>query len=143
MRSALQADAKARGLIEGGQSPAEAIAGLRAAEGELGAAARGWLDLVSYRLQNGLDVCELTNIETPALLVTTIRRALASRSPRQLHRFPSPALGARWSISRVRIFASSDGDGLKAANEQCDDGNNVDGDGCSHDCHIEIVIDRT
>ena len=37
---------------------------------------------------------------------------------------------------------SACGDGLKAANEQCDDGNNVDGDGCSHDCHIEIVIDR-
>ena len=36
---------------------------------------------------------------------------------------------------------SACGDGVKAANEQCDDGNNMDGDGCSHDCHVEIVID--
>ena len=36
---------------------------------------------------------------------------------------------------------SACGDGVRAANEQCDDGNNKDGDGCSHDCHIEIIID--
>jgi fibro-slime domain-containing protein len=35
---------------------------------------------------------------------------------------------------------SACGDGVKAANEQCDDGNNKDGDGCSHDCHIEIIV---
>src|SRR5262252_4793788 len=35
---------------------------------------------------------------------------------------------------------SACGDGVKAANEQCDDGNNLDGDGCSHDCHIEIIV---
>jgi len=29
---------------------------------------------------------------------------------------------------------------VKAANEECDDGNNQDGDGCSHDCRAEIVI---
>lgn len=33
---------------------------------------------------------------------------------------------------------SACGDGVRAANEQCDDGNNVDGDGCSHACRIEI-----
>ena len=35
---------------------------------------------------------------------------------------------------------SACGDGVVASTEQCDDGNNVDGDGCSHDCHHEIVI---
>ena len=35
---------------------------------------------------------------------------------------------------------SACGDGVKAADEQCDDGNNVDGDGCSHDCKVEIII---
>ena len=35
---------------------------------------------------------------------------------------------------------SACGDGVKAANEQCDDGNNIDGDGCSHDCKIEIIV---
>jgi pyruvate,water dikinase len=77
LRAALQADPASRGLIGGGRSAADVIAALRTADGELGAAARGWLDLVSHRLQNGLDICELTNIETPELLVTTIRQALA------------------------------------------------------------------
>jgi len=35
---------------------------------------------------------------------------------------------------------SACGDGVKAANEECDDGNNQGGDGCSHDCRAEIVI---
>jgi fibro-slime domain-containing protein len=35
---------------------------------------------------------------------------------------------------------SACGDGVKAANEECDDGNNQDGDGCSRDCRAEIVI---
>jgi len=29
------------------------------------------------------------------------------------------------------------GDGRRTSNEECDDGNNDDGDGCSHDCKIE------
>ena len=29
------------------------------------------------------------------------------------------------------------GDGYKSLNEQCDDGNNLNGDGCSHACTIE------
>jgi fibro-slime domain-containing protein len=35
---------------------------------------------------------------------------------------------------------SACGDGIVASTEQCDDGNNVDNDGCSHDCHHEIII---
>jgi pyruvate,water dikinase len=81
LRTALRADATARGLLDSAKSPGEAIAGLRAAEGELGAAARGWLDMVSYRLQNGLDFCEPTNAEAPEILLTTIRRALDGAAP--------------------------------------------------------------
>jgi len=76
LRAALGSDANARALLDDAKSPAEAIATLRGADGELGAAARTWLDLVSCRLQNGLDICELTNGEMPELLLTTIRRAL-------------------------------------------------------------------
>jgi fibro-slime domain-containing protein len=36
---------------------------------------------------------------------------------------------------------SACGDGVVASTEQCDDGNTVDGDGCSHDCRRELVID--
>jgi cysteine-rich repeat protein len=28
------------------------------------------------------------------------------------------------------------GDGIKAGTEECDDGNNIDGDGCNADCTI-------
>ncbi len=76
LRAALGADRASKALLDEAKSPGEAIASLRAASGELGAAARAWLDLVSYRLQNGLDICELTNAETPELLLTTIKRAL-------------------------------------------------------------------
>lgn len=36
--------------------------------------------------------------------------------------------------------ASQCGDGVKAQTEQCDDGNNTDGDGCSADCRFEVVV---
>ena len=76
----------ARALIDGANSPGQALAALRGANGELGAAARGWLDMVSFRLQNGLDISELTNAETPELLLSIVRRALdpstSSGSPR-------------------------------------------------------------
>jgi fibro-slime domain-containing protein len=36
---------------------------------------------------------------------------------------------------------SACGDGVRASTEQCDDGNTVDGDGCSHDCVHEVVIE--
>jgi phosphohistidine swiveling domain-containing protein len=74
--SVLRADVKSRVLLDSAKSPGEAITALRAADGELGAAARSWLDLVSFRLQNGLDVCEPTNGESPELLLVTVRRAL-------------------------------------------------------------------
>ncbi len=38
------------------------------------------------------------------------------------------------------LCGSACGDGVRAANEQCDDGNKVNGDGCSHDCRIEILV---
>jgi pyruvate,water dikinase len=83
--SLLRADATSRKLFESEGRPAEALATLRSATGELGDAARGWLDMVSHRLQNGLDFCERTNLEMPEILVTTLRRALdggpAARRP--------------------------------------------------------------
>jgi len=37
--------------------------------------------------------------------------------------------------------ASACGDGMVAANEECDDGNRVSGDGCSSDCRHEIIVE--
>jgi cysteine-rich repeat protein len=47
-----------------------------------------------------------------------------------------------WSPFKIKIEAVTDdfekcGDGILQGNEQCDDGNNVDGDGCSAICTIE------
>ena len=36
---------------------------------------------------------------------------------------------------------SACGDGVVASTEQCDDGNTADGDGCTHDCKRELIID--
>jgi phosphohistidine swiveling domain-containing protein len=77
LQKALRADPNTLTLIDQAKSPAEAIANLRASRGDLGVAARDWLNLVSFRLQNGLDICELTNAELPELLLTTVRRALS------------------------------------------------------------------
>src|SRR5262249_33253003 len=49
LRTALRAETKSRALLDAA-SPTAALAALRTADGELGAAARGWLDLVSFRL---------------------------------------------------------------------------------------------
>jgi fibro-slime domain-containing protein len=35
---------------------------------------------------------------------------------------------------------SACGDAVRAANEECDDGNRVDGDGCASDCQLETII---
>ncbi|HEX7792825.1 MAG TPA: PEP-utilizing enzyme [Vicinamibacterales bacterium] len=77
LQKALRADPNTLTLLDQAKSPGEAIANLRTARGDLGVAARDWLNLVSFRLQNGLDICELTNAELPELLLTTVRRALS------------------------------------------------------------------
>jgi phosphohistidine swiveling domain-containing protein len=76
LQKTLRADPNAMSLVDQAKSSGDAIAGLRAAPGALGVAARDWLNLVSFRLQNGLDICELTNAELPELLLTTVRRAI-------------------------------------------------------------------
>ena len=101
LSKALRADATASARLESATSAAAALTDLYNAPGELGAAARTWLDLVSYRLQNGLDVAELTNGETPELLVTSIRRALSDGD----RKASSPDAGATAAV-RDRVPAA-------------------------------------
>jgi pyruvate,water dikinase len=101
LSSLLRGDATSRRLIEAAERPAEALATLRSAEGELGAAARAWLDMVSHRLQNGLDFCERTNIEMPEILVTTLRRALGGGAALKRPSAPADGDGVRDKVADV------------------------------------------
>jgi cysteine-rich repeat protein len=42
-----------------------------------------------------------------------------------------------WALGAMRIPFSACGDGVLDPGEECDDGNNEDGDGCSADCEVE------
>lgn len=61
-----------------GRPPAEALAALRAAPGEIGEAARAWLDLVSYRIVTGYDLCDRYALEMPEMLINGLRAQMRS-----------------------------------------------------------------
>ena len=52
---------------------------------------------------------------------------------RRVQRLPGPAHPAVYDIA----FACRCGDGETACDEQCDDGNNANGDGCDQACRNE------
>jgi pyruvate,water dikinase len=70
---ALESDPAARSLLESDADPEEILAGLRAAGGEVGEAAAGYLDLVGYRLLDGFDISGRYALELPDSLVRAIR----------------------------------------------------------------------
>jgi len=74
LAQALRSDAEWRGRLDG--EPGQALAALRAAPGALGEAARAWLDLVSYRIVTGYDVCDRYALEMPETLVGALRAAV-------------------------------------------------------------------
>lgn len=49
----------------------------------------------------------------------------------------SSAVFIDWLVDSSICHVASCGDGVVDTNEQCDDGNNVDGDGCSSTCTVE------
>jgi pyruvate,water dikinase len=65
------------------RSPADALAALRNAEGQIGAKARAWLDEVSHRMVTGYDVCDKVGIEMPESLVGVLKATLAAPAPRE------------------------------------------------------------
>ena len=69
-------DRHARALLDADDAPGEIIARLRDLGGAAGAAARGYLDGVGYRLLDSLDVADPSALEVPEVLVRRLRRAL-------------------------------------------------------------------
>lgn len=71
----VRASADARELLAGSDAAA-VLAALRAAPGDVGEAARDYVDLVAYRPVNGEDVGDTCAFELPDLLVNGIRAAV-------------------------------------------------------------------
>lgn len=62
--------------------PAATLAALAADPGAIGAAARAWLDEVSYRMVTGYDVTDRFGLELPGSLLATLRAVMAAPAPR-------------------------------------------------------------
>lgn len=83
--TALRADPQARALLASAAPPAEILAQLRGAPGEVGAAATAYLDIVSNRLLDSLDTGDATAIEMPEVLVGGLRLAVERGAPDSSH----------------------------------------------------------
>jgi pyruvate,water dikinase len=75
---AIRADQQAQALVSSSAGPREVLASMQALPGEAGAAVRAYVDLVGYRLVNGLDVGEPYALEMPEVLVHALHAAAAT-----------------------------------------------------------------
>jgi pyruvate,water dikinase len=80
LKMAFAGDISARKVLESAGDPAQALANLRALDGETGAAISGYLDLVGHRLIDGFDIAEPTALELPDALLRAIRIAVSGEA---------------------------------------------------------------
>ena len=66
-----------------GRRPGEVLEQLRSLEGEAGAAASAYLDLVGYRLLDGFDISGRYALEMPDTLLRAIRVAVEEEGPEE------------------------------------------------------------
>jgi phosphohistidine swiveling domain-containing protein len=81
LQSAVAGDPDARRLLESKDDAGDVLEALRTLEGEAGAAASAYLDLVGYRLINGFDISEQYALELPDALLRAIRVAVDGSTP--------------------------------------------------------------
>jgi pyruvate,water dikinase len=81
LRTAIAQDPSARQLLGSGDEPGGVLAALRSLEGEAGAAAAAYLDLVGYRLLDGFDISGRYALELPDALLRAIRVAVEGEAP--------------------------------------------------------------
>jgi phosphohistidine swiveling domain-containing protein len=81
LRAAVAGDPAAKQLLESDDDPAAALDALRSLEGEAGAAASDYLDLVGYRLLDGFDISGRYALELPDALLRAIRAAVEGEAP--------------------------------------------------------------
>ncbi len=78
MIEAINADPRAKRLLDSDGDPASVLSGMRAQGGGTGAAVSAYLDLVGYRLLDGFDISNPYALELPDALVRAIRVAASS-----------------------------------------------------------------
>jgi len=81
LRAAVEQDETAQRLLASDGDPAEVLEQLRSLDGESGAAATAYLDLVGYRLLDGFDISGRYALEMPDALLRAIRVAVDGSGP--------------------------------------------------------------
>ncbi len=81
--AAVQADPKAREILDAGGDPGQVLEQLRSLDGDAGAVASDYLDLVGYRLLDGFDIGGRYALEMPEALLQAIRRAVEQGAPEE------------------------------------------------------------
>ena len=81
LRAAIAQDAAARELLASDRDPGEILRTLTTLDGETGAAATAYLDLVGYRLLDGFDISGRYALELPDALLRAIRIAVEGDAP--------------------------------------------------------------
>ena len=81
LRTAIAQDPSAQQLLESNNEPGGVLEALRSLNGEAGAAASAYLDLVGYRLLDGFDISGRYALELPDALLRAIRVALEESGP--------------------------------------------------------------
>jgi pyruvate,water dikinase len=80
---AIAEDPGARRVLESDGDPGEVLEQLRSVEGDAGAAASAYLDLVGYRLLDGFDISGRYALELPDTLLRAIRVAVEEGAPKE------------------------------------------------------------
>jgi pyruvate,water dikinase len=84
LTNAIAADPAARDVLSSDGDPDEVLEQLRSFEGEAGAAASAYLDLVGYRLLDGFDISGRYALEMPDTLLRAIRVAVEEEGPEEV-----------------------------------------------------------
>lgn len=82
---AIRANPQASAILDSNAEPGEILSRLRSEPGAVGTAAAGYLDIVSYRLLDSLDLGDATAIEVPEVLVNGLRMAVKKGAPDSSH----------------------------------------------------------
>jgi len=98
LQHAIANDPAAQELLDLEADPGEALEALRSLDGDAGAAASGYLDLVGYRLVNGFDISNPYALELPDVLLRAIRTAVASGAEDDGSELESKIAGVRSKV---------------------------------------------